>query len=128
MIHDTRIIPLDGRPFSNIRSWNGESRGHWENNTLVVETKNFNGKAWIATNVASGRIKGIAQSEAARVIERLTRTAADTIQYEIMIEDPNIYTKPWKVAFPFTKEPGAQIFEYACHEEIGRASCRERVW
>jgi hypothetical protein len=116
MIHDTRIIPLDGRPFSNIRSWNGESRGHWENNTLVVETKNFNGKGWIATNVASGRIKGIAQSEAARVIERLTRTAADTIQYEITIEDPNIYTGPWKVAFPFTKEPGAQIFEYACHE------------
>jgi hypothetical protein len=116
MIHDARIIPLDGRPFSNTRSWNGESRGHWENNTLVVETKNFNGKGWIATNVASGRIKGIAQSEAARVIERLTRTAADTIQYEITIEDPNVYTKPWKVSFPFTKDASSQIFEYACHE------------
>jgi len=116
MIHDTRIIPLDGRPFSNTRSWNGESRGHWENNTLVVETKNFNGKSWIATNLASGRIKGIAQSDAARIIERFTRTAADTIQYEITIEDPNIYTKPWKVSFPFYKEPSSQIFEYACHE------------
>jgi hypothetical protein len=116
MIHDTRIIPLDGRPFSNIRSWNGESRGHWENNTLVVETKNFNGKGWISTNLAGGRIKGIAQSDAARVIERFTRTAADMIQYEITIEDPNVYTQPWKVTFPFTKEPGDQIFEYACHE------------
>ena len=116
MIHDTRIIPLDGRPFSNTRSWNGESRGHWENNTLVVETKNFNGKGWIATNLAGGRIKGIAQSDAARIIERITRTAADTIQYEITIEDPKVYTQPWKVAFPMTKEPGEQMFEYACHE------------
>jgi hypothetical protein len=116
MIHDTRIVPLDGRPFSNIRSWNGESRGHWENNTLVVETKNFNGKGWIATNVASGRIKGIPQSDAARVIERFTRTAEDTVEYEITIEDPNVYTQPWKLAFPFRKEAGSQIFEYACHE------------
>ena len=116
MIHDTRIIPLDGRPFSNIRHWNGESRGRWEGNTLVVETRNFNDKGWIATNVASGRIKGIPQSEALRVTERFTRTAADTIQYEITIEDADIYTKPWKVAFPFSKDSGAQIFEYACHE------------
>ena len=116
MIHETRIIPLNGLPLTNIRQWNGESRGRWEGNTLVVETTNFNGKGWIATNVASGRIKGIAQSEALRVTERFTRTAADTIQYEITIDDSKIYTKPWKVAFPFTKEPGAQIFEYACHE------------
>jgi hypothetical protein len=116
MIHETRVIPLDGRPLSNIRQWNGESRGRWEGNTLVVDTTNYNNKGWIATNVASGRIKGIAQSEALHVVERLTRVDKDTIQYEITIEDPNIYTEPWKVAFPLYKDPAAQVFEYACHE------------
>jgi hypothetical protein len=118
MIHETRIIPLDGRPRPKIQQWNGESRGRWEGNTLVVETTNYNNKGWIATNVASGRIKGIPISEALRVTERFTRTAKDTIQYEATIEDPNIYTSSWKVSFPFTKDSGtqAQIFEYACHE------------
>src|SRR5262249_35188586 len=116
MIHDTRIVPLDGRPFSNIRRWNGESRGHFEGNTLVVETANYNNKGWIATNVASGRLKGIPQSEALHVVEHFTRTDAETIQYEITVDDPNVYTKPWKVAFQFYKDPSAQIFEYACHE------------
>ena len=116
MIHETRIIPLDGRPFSNLRQWNGESRGHWDRNTLVVETTNFNNKGWIATNVASGRIKGIEQTEALHVTERFTRVDADTIQYEVRIEDPNVYTEPWKVSFSFTRDPNAQIFEYACHE------------
>jgi hypothetical protein len=116
MIHEARIIPLDNRPRLNIRQWNGDSRGHWEGNTLVVDTTNYNGKGWIATNVASGRIKGISVSEALHVIERFTRVAADTIQYEVTIEDPNEYTGPWKVAFPFSRDPGAQLFEYACHE------------
>jgi hypothetical protein len=116
MIHETRIIPLDGRPLTNIRQWNGESRGHWEGNTLVVETTNYNNKGWIATNVASGRIKGIAQSEALHVTERFARADANTIQYEVTIEDPNIYTQPWTVAFPLTRDPTAQVFEYACHE------------
>jgi len=116
MIHETRVIPLDGRPFSNLRQWNGESRGHWDRNTLVVETTNFNNKGWIATNVASGRIKGIEQSEALHVTERFSRVDADTIQYEVRIEDPNVYTEPWKVSFSFTRDPNAQIFEYACHE------------
>jgi hypothetical protein len=116
MIHEMRVVPLDGRPFSNIRQWNGESRGHWEGNTLVVETANFNNKGWIATNVASGRMKGIPQSDALHVIERFTRADTDTIQYEITIEDPNVYTSPWKVAFPFYRDASAQIFEYACHE------------
>jgi hypothetical protein len=116
MIHDTRIIPLDGRPRPNIQQWNGDSRGRWEGNTLVVETKNYNNKGWIATNVASGRIKGIPQSEALHVIERFTRVDADNIQYEVTIDDPNVYTKPWKVTFPLSKDPDAQLFEYACHE------------
>ena len=116
MIHETRIIPLDGQPLSKVRQWNGESRGRWEGNTLVVETSNFNGKGWIATNMATGRIKGIAQSEALRITERFTRVDPDTIQYEITIDDPNIYTRPWRVAFPFSRDPDARIFEYACHE------------
>jgi hypothetical protein len=116
MIHEARIIPLDGRPLSNIKQWNGESRGRWEGHTLVVETTNYNNKGWIATNAASGRIKGIPQSEALRVIERFTRVDRDTIQYEITIDDPKVYTRPWKVAFPFYTDPNAQVFEYACHE------------
>jgi hypothetical protein len=116
MIHETRIIPLDGQPPPNIRQWNGQSRGRWEGNTLVIDTTNYNSKGWIATNVASGRIKGIPQSESLHVIERLTRMDADTIQYEVTIEDPAIYTRPWRVAFPLYKDPNAQVFEYACHE------------
>lgn len=118
MIHDARIIPLDGRPHvaSNIRLWNGDSRGRWEGNTLVVDTTNFNGKGWIATNAAAGRIRGIAQSEAAHVVERFTRVDADTISYEVSINDPNVYTKPWKVAIPLSREQDYQIYEYACHE------------
>jgi hypothetical protein len=116
MIHEVRIIPIDGRPRPNVRQWNGDSRGRWEGNTLVVETTNYNTKGWIATNAASGRIKGIPISEALRVVERFTRVDADTIQYEMTIDDPNVYTKPWKVSFPMSKEPNAQIFEYACQE------------
>jgi hypothetical protein len=116
MIHETRIIPTNRPPHPNIRQWSGDSSGRWEGNTLVVETTNYNGKGWIATNVASGRIKGIPQSEALRVIERFTLVDADTIQYEVTIDDPNVYTKPWKVSFPFSRDPKTQMFEYACHE------------
>jgi hypothetical protein len=116
MIHETRVIETTRRPRPNIRQWNGDSIGHWEGNTLVVETTNYNGKGWIATNVASGRIKGIPISESLRVIERFTRTSANTIQYELTIDDPVVYTTPWKVTFPFTRDPSSQVFEYACHE------------
>lgn len=116
MIHETRIIPFDGQPLPNIRQWNGQSRGRWEGNTLVVDTTNYNSKGWIATNVASGRIKGIPQSEALHVVERFTRVDSNTIQYEVTIEDPNIYTKQWRLAFPLYKDASAQVFEYACHE------------
>jgi hypothetical protein len=116
MIHEARVIPLDGRPRPNVRQWNGESRGRWEGNTLVVETTNYNNKGWIGTNAATGRIKGIPQSEALRVVERFTRADAATIRYEVTIEDENVYSQPWKVSFPLSKDPNAQLFEYACHE------------
>jgi hypothetical protein len=118
MIHDARIIPLDGRPHvaPNIRLWMGDSRGRWEGNTLVVDTTNFNDRGWIASSGAGGRIKGIPQSEALHVVERFGRVDADTIHYEVTIEDPNVYTRPWKVAFPLNRDQNYQIFEYACHE------------
>ena len=118
MIHNVRVIPLDGRPHlpAYIKLWDGDSRGHWEDNTLVVDTTNYNGKGWISTSAAGGRIKGIAQSEALHVVERFTRVDADTIHYEVTIDDPSVYTRPWKVSIPMSRDPQYQIFEYACHE------------
>jgi hypothetical protein len=118
MIHDARIIPVDGRPHlgAGVRSWDGDSRGHWDGDTLVVDTANFNGKGWIATNAAAGRIRGLPLSQAAHTVERLTRVGEGTIQYEATIEDPNVYTRAWKVAFPLNRDEKYRIFEYACHE------------
>src|SRR6202163_5077624 len=85
MIHETRLIPLDGRPHlpSSVGLWNGDSVGRWEANTLVVDSTNFNGKGWIATSASAGRIKGIPQSTALHLVERFTRVDADTIDYEV---------------------------------------------
>jgi hypothetical protein len=118
MIHEARVIPVDGSPHlpSNVRAWNGDSRGRWEGNTLVVDITNFNGKGWIATSASTGRIKGIPQSEALHVVERFTRTDANTILYEVTIDDPNVYTKPWKVSIPLVRDPEYKLYEYACHE------------
>jgi hypothetical protein len=118
MIHEARVIPLDRRPHLGpaTRSWDGDSRGHWEGDTLVINTTNFHGRGWIATNVAAGRLRGIELSQAAHVVERLTRVSEETIQYEAIINDPNVYTTTWKVAFPLNKDERYRIFEYACHE------------
>jgi hypothetical protein len=118
MIHEARIIPMDGRPHlpASIKQWNGDSRGRWEGNTLVVDTTNYNNKGWIGTSAATGRIKGIPQSEKLHVVERFTRVDRDTINYEVTIDDPNVYTQPWKVAIPLVRDPEYQIFEYACQE------------
>jgi hypothetical protein len=104
--HAPRIIPLDGRPHlsHNIRHWMGDSRGHWEGTTLVVDTTNFTGK----TNFRGS-------SENLHLIERFTRVDADTINYEFTVNDPASFTKPWTAAIPMTKTEGP-IFEYACHE------------
>jgi hypothetical protein len=90
MIHEARIIPLDGRPHiqSNIRHWNGDSRGRWDGNTLVVDVTNYNNKSSIATNLASQRMRGIGQSERLHVVERFTVVDANTIHYEATIDDP----------------------------------------
>jgi hypothetical protein len=106
MIHDVRVIPLDGRPHlpSAMRQWTGDSRGRWDGNTLVVTTTNFTDK----TNFRGA-------SENLKLVERLTRVDAHTLNYEFTVEDPSSFTKPWAAAIPMTKTDGP-IYEYACHE------------
>jgi hypothetical protein len=118
MIHETRIIPLDGRPKlgADIRLWNGDARGRWDGDTLVVETTNFNDKGSIATSAATGRIRGIPQSEALHVIERFTAAGPNRIDYQVTITDPKIYSKPWTVAMPLNRDNSYEMFEYSCHE------------
>ena len=113
MIHETRIIPLDGRAHLSplIRQYMGDSIGRWEGDTLVVETTNLTSKTGAGAN---GR--AIFHSEALRLTERFTRVSADTIQYELTINDPVMWTKPWTMALPLRQEPGYGMFEYACHE------------
>jgi len=113
-----RIIHLDGKPHlpANIKLWNGDSRGHWEGITLVVDTTNYNGKGMIATSGATARIRGIHESEALHVVERFKRVDANTISYEVTIDDPNVYSAPWKVSLRLTKDANYLIYEYACHE------------
>lgn len=118
MIHETRIIPIDGRPHlpGVLRQWNGDPRGHWEGNTLVVETTNFNGKSMIATNAASLRIRSVPQTEDARITERFTRADENTINYEVTIDDAKVASTPWKIAMPLVRDDSYKIYEYMCHE------------
>jgi hypothetical protein len=118
MIHAARIIPTDGRAHlpSHLRFWDGDSVGHWEGDTLVVDVTNYNGKGWIATNAAAGRMRGVLQSDALHVVERFTRVSANRIHYEVTVDDPKMYTRPWTLAIPLERDDQYQIFEYACHE------------
>ena len=106
MVNDARIVPLDGRPHlpPNIRQWRGDSRGHWEGNTLVVDTTNFRDE----TNFREA-------SRNFHVVERFTRVDADTLLYQFTVDDPATWTRPWSAAVPMRKTE-APIFEYACHE------------
>jgi hypothetical protein len=116
MIHDVRIIPLDGRPQSNIRQWMGESRGHWEGETLVVETANFNGKrGWFSTQLKFNGDDLKRPDEKMRVIERFTRTAPSILLYQFTISDPATYTVPWSGEITMRSFAGP-VYEYACHE------------
>ena len=118
MIHEARIIPLDGRPHvpAQVRLWNGDPRGHWDGSTLVVDTTNYNNKGWIATQAAAGRIKGIPQTESLHVVERFTPVDANTIDYQATIDDPKMFTRPWTVSVPLHRNPAYRLYEYACHE------------
>jgi hypothetical protein len=114
MIHEARVIPLDGRPSidPSIQQWMGDSRGHWEGDTLVVETTNFNGR----TGSYARNGNGNPTSEALRLVERFRVSDIDTLQYEVRIEDPKTWIQPWTVAFPLERDQEYVLFEYACHE------------
>ncbi|HJT87827.1 MAG TPA: hypothetical protein VJ732_08220 [Bryobacteraceae bacterium] len=112
MIHDARIIPMDGRPHvpANLRLWLGDSRGHWEGDTLVVETTNFRDKAGL-----EGGLEILHSTEHMKLVERFKRVDADTLLYEFTVNDPFMYTRPWTAQIPSVRSKGP-IFEYACHE------------
>src|SRR5688572_24722977 len=114
MIHESRIIPLDGRPplASSMRSYMGDPRGRWDGNTLVIETRNFNGK----TGSYARNGNGNPTSEALMLVERFTRVAADTLDYRVTVDDPRTWTRPWTVALRLARNPDYVIHEYACHE------------
>jgi hypothetical protein len=109
MIHDARIVPMDGRRHGAIRRWMGDSRGHWDGATLVVDTINFS---------SSVELRGA--SEHLHLVERFTRIDPDTIDYRFTAEDPTTWTRPWSAEFPL-KRSDQPIYEYACHEGNARS-------
>lgn len=117
LIHETRIVPLDGRPplAPDIRQWLGASRGRFEGDTLVIETTNFNGESPMLIVGPGG--KPLPTSRELKIVERLTRVDENTIDYEIATYDPVVLTTPWKAAFPIERDPDYRFFEYACHED-----------
>jgi len=105
-IHDVRLIPLDGRPHlpANVQTWLGDSRGHWEGDTLVVDTTNY--KPGVFMNVSTDKL---------HVVERFTRTGAETVKWEITVDDPGAWAKPWSAMIPL-RHSKDNIYEYACQE------------
>jgi hypothetical protein len=108
MVHEQRVIPLDNRPHlgKDIKSYMGNSVGHFEGNTLVVETTNLK-----AQSGGGGRY-----TDAAKITERFTRTAPDQLIWEATISDPNVWTRPYTIRYPFKLDNNYKVYEYACHE------------
>ncbi|HZT76935.1 MAG TPA: hypothetical protein VFA27_09770 [Vicinamibacterales bacterium] len=104
MIHEARIVPMDGRPHGTLRRWMGDSRGRWDGATLVVDTIGF---------LPQVSVRG--SDEALHLVERFTRLDADTIDYQITMDDPTVWTSTWTARFPMHRV-GDRIYEYACHE------------
>jgi hypothetical protein len=115
MIHDVRIIPIGSQPHvsSNVRQWLGDSRGHWEGDTLVVDSTNFPDKP-IAAYTASALYKWLPQTTL-HLVERFTRVDADTIDYQFTVDDPSTFTRPWTVMQSMRRTRGP-LYEYSCHE------------
>ena len=113
MIHETRIIPMDGRPHVSpkVRTYLGDARGHWDGNTLVVDTTNFTDKTAIGVNG-----NGTFNSEALRLVERFTPVAPNTVEWRVTVDDAATWTRPWTFALNLTKDSTQGVFEYACHE------------
>ena len=118
MVREPRIIPLDDRPYIDpkITQWMGDARGRWEGETLVVETRNFTEKGWITPNQDAGRMHGVPVSRDLRLVERFTRVAEDVLDWQVRVEDPNVYTRPWTLEMPLKRDMTYDLYEYACHE------------
>src|SRR3954468_22837486 len=114
MVHDTRVIYTDGRPHvpSKIRQYLGDARGHWEGNTLVIETTNFTDQ----TSIGGGNGNGLRHSADMKITERITRVDKDELRYEVHVDDPKTYTKPFTISLPLTSPPGYVLLPYECHE------------
>jgi hypothetical protein len=113
MIHEARVVPLDGRPHlgDRIAQYMGDPRGRWDGDTLVVESRNFNARVGLTLNG-----NATPTSRSLRIEERFTRVDAETIRYEATIDDPETWTRPWTVSLPLTRQPDYGMYEYACHE------------
>jgi len=109
MIHETRVIPLDGRPHAGkgIVTYMGDSRGHWDGNTLVVETTNLKDQPGVGGGLFT---------DAAVLTERFTRISQNELGYDLTVNDPKTWTKPWTLHMPYKLDPNYKIYEYACHE------------
>jgi hypothetical protein len=110
MVHETRVIPLDGRPHvhGGLKQLMGDSRGHWEGDTLVIETTNFTDRLPVTG--------GVRASEALKITERITRIDPQMIDFQLRVEDPKTYVAPWTLRMTLTSQPGYEMYEYACHE------------
>ena len=111
MIHTARIIPVDGSPHlpANVQFWNGDSRGHWEGDTLVIDTTNYRPNSMVITNGTA------MNTDKLHIVERLTRTAPEYITWTVTFDDPGVWVKPWTVEIPIRHTDDA-LYEYACHE------------
>lgn len=106
MVHNARIVPLDGRPHGRLPQWVGDSRGRWEGDTLVVDTVNFKRETAFLNGRTTSKL---------HLVERFTRVDADTLLYEFTVDDPNVWTRPWTAQIAMTRSDDP-IYEYACHE------------
>jgi hypothetical protein len=108
MIHEARIIPMDGRPHApaKVRTYMGDPRGHWEGSTLVVETTNFKERSTYRN----------ASAASLRLVEHFTPTSAGTMEWSVTVDDPATWTKPWTFSMPLTRNAREPVLEFACHE------------
>jgi hypothetical protein len=112
MVHEARVIPLDGRAHvgQGVRTYMGDGRGHWEGNTLVVETTNFK------NNLGMNNLNFAHTTDAMKITERITRVAADELSYDLTLDDPKTFTRPFTLHIPFKLDNEYTVYEYACHE------------
>jgi hypothetical protein len=117
-IHEARVVPLDGRPHAppHVRSWTGDPRGRWEGDTLVVDSTNFIDTSWLAAHAGSGRLRATPIGPNLHIVERFTPVDRNTIRYEVTIDDPKAFTRPWTASLLLNRDDEYQVYEYACHE------------